>query len=212
MADLPDQTGQWLTAARAGSQEALGQALEACRGYLLLIAQRELGRELQAKGGASDLVQQTLLEACRDFARFPGASEAELLPWLRRLLLNNLADFTRHYRDTDKRRLDREVALDAGRSSGERGGGLAAPLPSPSGAAMAREQAEMIQRSLERLPEDYRRVIVLRYQEERSFEEIGGLLGLTANAARKLLLRAVERMQRELEGPPDANESGPDGP
>src|SRR6516225_2042707 len=91
-----------LAAACAGSREAVGQALEACRGYLLLIAQRELGPQLQAKGGASDLVQETLLEACRDFARFQGDSEAELLQWLRRLLLNNLADFTRLYRDTDK--------------------------------------------------------------------------------------------------------------
>ena len=74
-------------------------------------------------------------------------------------------------------------------------------MASPSGEAMAREQAEAIRRAVERLPDDYRRVIVLRYQEERGFEEIGDLLGLTANAARKLLLRAVERVQRELEGP-----------
>jgi RNA polymerase sigma-70 factor (ECF subfamily) len=202
VAELPPDPGQQLTAARAGSQEALGQAMEACRGYLLQIAQRELGPGLQPKGGASDLVQQTLLEACRDFARFQGDSEADLLQWLRRLLLNNLADFTRHYRDTDKRQVEREVALDAGNSSGERGGGLAASLPSPSGAAMAHEQAEAIQRSLAQLPEEYRRVIVLRYQEERSFEEIGRLLDLTPNAARKLLLRAVERVQRELAEPP----------
>jgi RNA polymerase sigma-70 factor (ECF subfamily) len=196
-----NESAQRLSAARAGSLEALGQALEACRGYLLLIAQRELGPQLQAKGGASDLVQETLLEACRDFARFQGDSEAELLQWLRRLLLNNLADFTRLYRDTDKRQFEREVALEAGDSSAERGGGLAAALPSPSGEAMAHEQAAAIQRVLERLPDDYRRVIVLRYQEERSFEEIGRLLDLTANAARKLLLRAVERAQRELEKP-----------
>jgi RNA polymerase sigma-70 factor (ECF subfamily) len=48
---------QWLPAARAGSREALGEVLEACRGYLLLLAQEELDPALQAKGGASDLVQ-----------------------------------------------------------------------------------------------------------------------------------------------------------
>jgi RNA polymerase sigma-70 factor (ECF subfamily) len=200
--ELPDEAAQRLRAARAGSQEALGEALEACRGYLLQIAQRQLGPRLQAKGGASDLVQQTLLEACRDFARFQGDSEAELLPWLRRLLLHNLADFTRRYREADKRQVDREVALEGGDSSTERGGGLAAALPSPSGAALAQEQAEAVQRALGRLPEDYRRVLVLRYQEGRPFEEVGRLLGLTANAARKLLLRAVERVQRELAEPP----------
>jgi RNA polymerase sigma-70 factor (ECF subfamily) len=67
---------------------------------------------------------------------------------------------------------------------------------------MAQEQAEAIRRAVAGLPDDYRRVLLLRYQEERSFEEIGACMGLTANAARKLLLRAVRRVRRELEGPP----------
>src|SRR5262245_32059626 len=117
MVDSPDEVARRLTAARAGSREALGQALEACRGYLLTVAQRELDPLLQAKGGASDLVQQTLAEAVRDFARFDGNSEAALLQWLRRLLLNNLADFTRQYRQTGKRACGREVALGTGDSS-----------------------------------------------------------------------------------------------
>ena len=199
MAELTGQAAQWLPAARAGSPEALGRALEACRGYLLLIAQRDLGPALQAKGGASDLVQETLLDAFRDFPQFQGGTEAELLQWLRRLLLNNLADFTRQYRATAKRQVEREVALDAAGSAAGLKDALAAAVPSPSGEAIAREQAEAIQRILERLPDDYRRVLVLRYQEGRSFEEIGRLLGLTPNATRKRLLRAVERARQELE-------------
>src|SRR5262245_55812569 len=85
-----DVATQWLAAARAGSSEALGQALEACRNYLLLIALRELDSGLQAKGGASDLVQETMVDALRDFRRFHGSSEAELQAWLRELLLHNL--------------------------------------------------------------------------------------------------------------------------
>jgi RNA polymerase sigma-70 factor (ECF subfamily) len=191
-----------LAAARAGSPDALGQVLEACRGYLLLIAQRELGPQLQAKGGVSDLVQQSVLDALRDFGRFEGASEAELLHWLRRLLLNNLADFTRRYRDTDKRRAEREVPIEVGDSSCDRGGGLAADGTSPSGEAMAREQADAVRHALGQLPDDHRRVLLLRYQEGLQFEEIGQTLGLTANAARKLLLRAVQRVRRELGMPP----------
>src|SRR5262249_3376165 len=98
---------QWLGSARTGAREALGRALEGCRDYLLMVANKELDPQLQAKGGASDLVQQTFLEAQRDFGRFQGNSEDELLAWLRRLLLHNLADFTRRYRDTGKRQADR---------------------------------------------------------------------------------------------------------
>src|SRR5258708_4517383 len=112
---------RWLAAARAGSGEALGQALEACRDYLLLVAGRELDPALRAKGGASDLVQETFLEAHRDFGGFHGSSADELRAWLRRLLLNNLADFTRLYRGTAKRDLGQEVALEAGNSSSVRG-------------------------------------------------------------------------------------------
>jgi RNA polymerase sigma-70 factor (ECF subfamily) len=201
MSEQSGEVGRSLVGARAGSREALGRALEACRGYLLLVAEGELAPDLRAKGGPSDLVQETLLEAYRDFDRFHGESEGELLAWLRRLLLNNVADFTRRYRATDKRRLDREVAP-AGDSSGDPGGDLAAAGPSPSSEAEAGELAEAVLRVLDRLPEEYRRVIVLRYQDGRPFEEIGTELGLTANAARKLLLRAVERVRDELGGPP----------
>jgi RNA polymerase sigma-70 factor (ECF subfamily) len=197
MTDPAGGAARSLAAARAGSREALGEALDACRGYLLLVAERELAPELRAKGGASDLVQETLLEAYRDFAGFHGRTEDELLAWLRRLLLNNLADFTRQYRATDKRRLDREVPADGG-SSAAAGGGPAAARTSPSSAVAAGEQAEAVRRVLERLPDDYRRAIVLRYQDGRPFGEIGRELGLTENAARKLLVRAIDRVQKEM--------------
>jgi RNA polymerase sigma-70 factor (ECF subfamily) len=197
----PRDAAQYLPAARAGSREALGQALEICRGYLLHVANQGLDQDLRAKGGASDLVQETFLEAQRDFDRFLGSSEQELLAWLRLLLLHNVANFTRRYRGTDKRSVGREVGLEGAESPAGRTGELATDTPSPSREAMAHEQAENIKQALERLPEDYRRVLVLRNQERRPFGEIGPLLGRSAEAARRLWARAVERLQRELEAP-----------
>jgi RNA polymerase sigma-70 factor (ECF subfamily) len=192
---------QYLPAARAGSREALGQALELCRGYLLRVANQGLDADLRAKGGASDLVQQTFLEAQRDFGGFQGSSEEELIAWLRQLLLHNVANFSRGYRDTDKRRVAREVELDAAQLAAGGKAELAADIPSPSTEAIAREQAEKIQRMLKRLPEDYRRVILLRNQERRSFAEIGQLMDRSAEAARRLWSQAIERLQQELETP-----------
>jgi RNA polymerase sigma-70 factor (ECF subfamily) len=198
MAKRGQDAERWLPEAQAGSQEAVSQALEACRGYLLLIAQRELAPDLRAKAGASDLVQDTIMEAQRDFAGFRGGSETELLAWLRRLLLNNMANFTRQFRATDKRQIGREVVLEESDSSAQPGAALASALPSPSGAAMAHERAEAVQQALAKLPVDYRRVVILRYQEERTFEEIGQLMGRSANAVRKLWVRAIERLEQEL--------------
>jgi RNA polymerase sigma-70 factor (ECF subfamily) len=200
MADSGADAARFL-AAQAGSREALGQVLEACRAYLLLIAQQELEPALQAKGGASDLVQQTFLEAQRDFVRFQGTTHEELLAWTRRLLLNNLANFRRDYQ-RDKRRVTREVALPGGDSESRPDGGLPAGTPTPSVEAMRDEQRQALERAVERLPEDYRRVVQLRYREERSFEEIAALMQRSPNAVRKLWARAIERLQQELEAPP----------
>jgi RNA polymerase sigma-70 factor (ECF subfamily) len=60
------------------------------------------------------------------------------------------------------------------------------------------DQAEALRQALQRLPEDYRQVILFRYQEQRSFEEIGQLLGRTSTAARLLWQRSVKRLQQEL--------------
>jgi RNA polymerase sigma-70 factor (ECF subfamily) len=202
MTEPAADAAQWLAAAQAGSREALGQVLENFRGYLLLVADRELDPELRAKGGGSDLVQETFLEAQRDFAQFRGASVEEFRAWLRRLLLNNVANFTRQYRRRAKRDVGREIPLEAGGSSHERGAGLAANTVSPSGAVLALEQAEALARALERLPADYRQVLAYRHDEQLTFEEIGQRMQRTANAARMLWLRAVERLQREMGVPP----------
>jgi RNA polymerase sigma-70 factor (ECF subfamily) len=189
---------RWLAAARAGSLEALGQVLETFRGYLLLVADRELDADLRAKGGASDLVQETFLEAQRDFGGFHGNSADELRAWLRRLLLNNVANFTRHYRQRAKREVGREVPLEAGGSSHERGAGLVADILSPSGQAVAHEQAEALARAMERLPPDYSQVLALRHEQKLTFEQIGQRMQRSGNAARMLWLRAVERLQKEM--------------
>jgi RNA polymerase sigma-70 factor, ECF subfamily len=199
MAESVREVECWLPAARAGSREALGELMESCRRYLLLVANQELDPALRAKGGVSDLVQETFLDAQRGFNRFHGDSEVELLAWLRRLLLNNIVSFSRLYRETGKRQIGREVALGNGDSSLLDGGTLAVESPSPSRQFMEQEEADAIRRALDQLPDDYRQVLILRYHEGKSFEEIGGVMGRSANAIRKLWLRAIRRLQGDTE-------------
>lgn len=202
MTERNQSVAQWLPAARAGSAEALGQLLETYRNYLLWIATRQLDPDLKAKGGASDLVQETFLKAQQHFNQFQGEGEGDLKAWLRQLLLNNVADFTRLYQQTAKRQVGREAPLQADSTGPDLAGEIAADTPSPSGEAIKQEQFRAIQEALARLPEDYRQVIVYRYHEERSFEDIGRLMNLTPNAARKLWVRAIKRLQQESAGPP----------
>jgi RNA polymerase sigma-70 factor (ECF subfamily) len=198
MPELPAELTRLLAAARSGSREAMGEALELCRQYLLAIANRQLNPALRGKGGASDLVQQTFLEAQRDFDRFHGTSLDELQAWLKQMLLHNAADFARGYLETDKRRADREVGLPGADTSN--GGDIASDTPTPSAHAMVGEQEEKVRLALEGLPPDYRQVIVWRYQEELSFAEIAQRMGRSENAVRKLWFRAVERLEAAMGG------------
>jgi RNA polymerase sigma-70 factor (ECF subfamily) len=198
MAEPVPETSRWLAEARAGSVEALGHALNGCRRYLLLVASQHIDVDLQAKGGASDLVQATFLEAQLDFARFQGTSEQELIAWLRRILVNNAGNFARHFRATEKRAVSREISLPPDGSTTD---ALVAPLPSPSGVMMAHEQITVLHRALGRLPDDYRRVIILRYLDGCSFDEVGRLMNRSPEATRKLWSRAMERLRVEWETP-----------
>jgi RNA polymerase sigma-70 factor (ECF subfamily) len=189
-----------LLAARSGSNEALGLALDQCRPYLLQLARQSLGASLRSKGEASDLVQETYLEAQRRFPHFEGASGTQLRAWLRCLLLHQAAKLGRRYRRTQKRQLSREVPLNGDGTSGAGSGQVAAAVPTPSVQVMADEQTRRLQEAIGRLPDDYRQVIALRYQEGLSFDEVGLRLNRSANAARMLWVRAVDRLKLEMQG------------
>jgi RNA polymerase sigma-70 factor, ECF subfamily len=183
--------------ARAGSPEALGSALEACRPYLLLVAEKELGPELRAKAGASDLVQETFLEAHRDFGGFQGQSRGEFRFWLLRILMHNVGAFTRKFRQTAKRSVAREVGIGVTSANGGPIIDLAASTASPSAKVVAREHSQALRAAVNRLPDDYRRVISLRYDENMSFERIGQEMGRSPEAARKVWSRAMDRLRDE---------------
>jgi RNA polymerase sigma-70 factor, ECF subfamily len=201
MTERAEESAGLVVAARAGCRDALGRVLEACRPYLLVVAGRQLDAELRSKGGASDLVQETFLEAQRDFARFQGSSPDELRAWLRQVLLHNVGAFSRRFRTTGKREVGREVALQFDGGTIGVGCEPAGSAVSPSGVAIEHEEALALRRALERLPADYRRVVVLRFEEGRSFEEIGRLTDRSPDAARKVWARAMERLRQEWNGP-----------
>src|SRR3954469_17347024 len=101
-----------LRAARAGDADVRGRLLDGYRNYLVLLARLQLGRTLRGKADPADLVQETFLRAHRDFARFRGTPEAELLGWRRRTRAPRAPTFVRHYLGTRRRdvRLERQMA------------------------------------------------------------------------------------------------------
>ncbi len=190
-----------LKAALSGSTEAVGNVLETCRSYSVLIAQEELDRDLRAKIGASDLVQETFVAAQRNFARFEGRTPEDLLAWLRGILLNNLQDARRQYK-ADKRHVAREVPLEGMKSAGRQVRERAAKLASPNRQAAASEEAERMSLALSSLSPDHQQVIQLRNWKMLGFEEIGRQMDRSAGAAQALWVRALEQLAKAL-GPRD---------
>jgi RNA polymerase sigma-70 factor (ECF subfamily) len=193
----PGSAAQWIESAKRGDQEALGRSLEMCRQYLTLVADRELGKDLKAKAGASDLVQQTFLEAHRDFDRFQGRTESELRAWLRAILRNDLAHVADRYRRTAKREIRREVAIDDSAHAGLRETLVEETQP-PSVRAVLREEEEALRCAMARLPERHRRILHWRNRDGESFEQIGRRLDISAGAARKTWGRVIVRLQVEM--------------
>ena len=199
-ADSPeprDNVEDWIADARQGSREALGKALDACRTYLLLVANKNFPAVLRPEEGPSDLVQRTIHQGMNKFCRFPGNTKGELLAWLKRILFNLTANDLKR----NRRRPLRE-------SLG--GPGVADPVSgkekSPTENLIDRVEHERLKAALAQLPEDNQRAIHLRGWERLSFKEIADRMGKPSeDAARKLWSRAVARLS-ELLGPDDAEQ------
>jgi RNA polymerase sigma-70 factor (ECF subfamily) len=190
--------------ARSANDPALGRRLEAHRGYLTVLARLQIGRRLQAKVDPADVVQETFLLAVRDFAQFRGTCDQELAAWLRQILASRLANLVRRFCGTQGRdvRLERALEVELDQSSQVLDRGLVAPLSSPSQQAARHEQAAQLAEALERLPEDYREVLVLHHLEECSFPEVARRMGRSVEAVKKLWARALARLRRSAGGAP----------
>lgn len=197
---MPSDIAALLAAAKAGSDVARGELFEHHRSYLELLARVELGRKLKTKVDASDLVQETFLEAHRSFEGFRGETEAEFVAWLRTILGRRVAHLVRRYLHNQGRDVRREQMLDLELAHSSRAleRGLDAVQPSPSQGASQREQGVLLANALAKLPEDYHDVVVLRHFEELTFLEVSARMGRSVDSVQKLWVRALGRLRQEL--------------
>lgn len=138
--------------------------LEQYREYLMTIADLQIEPVLRRKLDASDVLQQTMLEAHSRLNDFRGSTSAELAGWLKRILLNNLIDCVRAYR-RDRRNVARERSLDdsLNRSSLRLEACLAAEQSSPSLKVSRDEEGLQLSEALSKLPDAQREALVLQH-------------------------------------------------
>jgi RNA polymerase sigma-70 factor (ECF subfamily) len=191
-----------LLQARQGEEEALGTLLAKYHNYLELLARLEIGRRLQNKVDTADLVQETFLEAHRNFKLFRGSGEQEFVAWLRSILAAKVSNLVRHYIGTQGRDVRREQGLEINLDQSSRmiDRGLMALGSSPSQKVMRSETGVLLAEALAQLPEDYRDVVMLRHLEELSFPEVAERMGKTVDSVQKLWVRALLKLREKMKG------------
>lgn len=180
--------------------DSIGANLARFREYLSLLARVQLDPRLRAKVDLSGIVQQTLLEVHRGMEQFTMQSPEQQMAWLRRILVNNLADEIRKLR-TGKRNVLRERSLEEAlhKSSLRLEAWLAADTSSPSQKFEKQERALQLAQALERLPEAQQEALVLQHWQGWSLVEIADHMGRTRAAVAGLLKRGLKQLREEMQ-------------
>lgn len=190
---LPSSLGteaeRLLTASLAGDQQSLGELLSLYRPLLLTIAREHWKGCLRAKMDESDLVQDALVNGVQAFHDFRGQTEAELIAWLRQILIHRAHNARRRFH-TQRRNVDREEELAECLPQ--------VSSPTPSAICVAQEERKRLEAALSCLPADYVKVILLKQFGDLPWEEVGQQLDRSADAARKLWARAIVALQDQL--------------
>ena len=171
--------------ARNGDAQAVADVLERYRAYLRAIASRQLGSPLARRMDASDLVQQTFLEAQRQLHILFGCDEPQLRAALRQILRCNLANAIRDHLHTAKRQAGREEPVHNADLVGQNN------EPCPSMQLVRREVADRFVEAIEQLPPDQADAVRMRYFEGLSVGEIAAALGRSRTAAAGLIKRGL---------------------
>lgn len=176
---------------RAGDESAFDQVVRANGRRLLATARRMLRSEEEAR----DAVQEAFLQAFRGLGGFHG--DARLSTWLGRILVNGCLVRLR------TRRRRPEVAIEDCLPRFLEDGHRADPGPGWSTSAIAALESEQtrafVRDQIDRLPEDYRNVLLLRDIQDLDTEETAAILGISAGAAKVRLHRARQALRTLLD-------------
>lgn len=175
------------------------ETLEQFRSYLYLLARTHLKPNTQHNIEASDLVQQTLLDAHQNRSEFRGEGDAQLAAWLKKILSHNLADSLRRNgrakRDVSRQR-SLEAAIDDSFDHADRW--LAATQSSPSECMAKKEQLVQLADAITQLPEAQRDAIVLHHLQGLKLADVAKHIGRTDTAVAGLLYRGLKKLHELL--------------
>lgn len=179
------------------SPESFEQLCSDYRAPLRSIIEARLDPKLRQRLDASDIIQETFLEA---FLRLEDYCHRRPMPfaeWLRTTAIQQLRIAVRRHKKTRMRSVSREVSYE--RSSIHLlADQLTAVHPRDEGRMQTGEQEESTRQALERLRPSDREILLLRYVNGLSNIDAANMLGISESLASKRHCRALIRLQKEL--------------
>lgn len=180
---VADQELQWIEQCLAGDESGYQRLLDRHRQGIYGMAYRMLGDAEDA----NDVAQEAFVKAFTSLEKYD--RRFKFSSWLYRIATNLCID-------TLRRRKGHTISLDA---EDEDGRDLKSRLPDrnsdPSDLVQRSERGAIIKRALEKLDAKYRTVIVLRHDQELSYEEIASILGLPVGTVKVRVHRARQRLR-----------------
>ncbi len=194
---------QLLEQAKTGETAALEDLLALCRDPLRRAVDLRLDRQLTRREDASDIVQKVLFDAHRRIQEYLRDPKMPFPLWLRHMAQDRIIDAHRRHQGAARRSLDREQTagpvLDEA-SSIQLVAQLVDQELTPASAAIQQELQRKLQSVLMELDETDREIILMRYYEQMSNQEIAAALDLTEAAASMRHLRALRRLKDAMTG------------
>jgi len=166
--------------------------------YLRMLARSYMRAAYQAKIGASDIVQQAMMQAVGSIEQFRGATEPELRGWLRQILVRQICHLDRDlHRDKRDVRRERSMEQKLAQSSMRLEGMLAADQATPSQVAVIGENVNALVAAVDRLPDGQRQAIELHYLEGLKLAEVANAMDKTTGAVAGLLHRGMKQLRAQ---------------
>ena len=176
---------------RAREDAAYAELLQDHGGRLLATARRLLSNEQDAQ----DAVQEAFLSVFKAIDRFDGKSK--LYTWLHRIVTNAALMKLRSRRRSPERPI--EELLPTYQDDGHQTHPSQEWTETADAAAERREVRELVRRSIDKLPENYRTVLFLRDIEEVDTEETARQLGVSTGVVKTRLHRARQALRTLLD-------------
>ncbi len=187
---LKEKINQLIKRAINGDQRAYEAILKRYKnGISSMIYQMIKNRE-----ETEDLVQETFMKAFNSLERYN--DHYAFSTWLYKIAFNHCIDAIRK-KKLKTLPLDKPIQLREGEVHHQ----ISNNCPTPEGDLLFAEKKRLIQKTIDSLPERYRTAIILRHQQERSYEEISQILNIPLGTVKARIFRAREMLKKKLREP-----------